>query len=248
MAADQEPYSVAARNLDAAPPSSDAMAEVIARANATLAAPSARIEFRRDADLGALARGERPRPGPAGRLARRAAGAVWKRIAPGVDPAELREAFLHPAGVGFVLPANARYQLDYGRYAQLYLDGVLMGGPPGAPLRANNRVGRSQPPEDDALGILGILARLREGTEARYTGAETLHGTPCRTVAVLAGAAEFTVWIDEQHVRRIRSERRGPDPREAFSVRQTIELWDFGVPVGALDWTRLPRLRGLDLD
>ena len=107
---------------------------------------------------------------------------------------------------------------------------------------------RPQPPEDDALGILGILgilAQPREGTEARYTGAETLHGTPCRTVTVLAGPSEFTVWIDEQHVRRIRSERHGPDPRQAFSVSQTVELWDFGVPVDALDWTRLPRLRDI---
>jgi hypothetical protein len=23
-------------------------------------------------------------------------------------------------------------------------------------------------------------------------------------------------------------------------VKQTFELWDFGVPVGSLDWSRLP--------
>src|SRR5207248_7726587 len=78
--------------------------EVIARANSTLAAPSARIEFRVDTDIvrpEPPERQERPRPGPVGRLARRAAKAAWDRIAPGMDVADLREKFTHQVGEGF---------------------------------------------------------------------------------------------------------------------------------------------------
>ncbi|MGH3292379.1 MAG: hypothetical protein ACRDP7_11275 [Trebonia sp.] len=243
MAATREPYSVAARQLDDASPASDAPAgdavihEVIARLNATLAAPSARIESRRDIDVGPRERQTRPRPGPVGRLARLAAGAAWKRIAPGVDAGELRELFLHQVGVGFMEPATGRYQIDYGEYAQAYIDGELFGGQSGAPLRANNRVRREPPRENDPLGLLGLLHQV---TRARYSGADTLRGTPCRAVAVLAGSAELTVWIDAEHVRRIQSEWRDRGPGRGSWVR-TLELWDFGVAVGSLDWSRLPR-------
>ena len=249
MAATGEPYSVAARGLDDTPPASDAVVrEVIARVNATLAAPSARIEYRRESDLGP--RPARPRPGPVGRLARLAAGAAWRRIAPGVDAGELREAFLHPVGTGFVEPAARRYQIDFGAYAQMYIDGELFGGQSGAPLRDNNRSRRAEPQKNDPLLLLGLL---REVTQARYSGAETLRGTPCRAVAVLAGSAALTAWlagpmeltvsIDDEHVRRIQSEWRDPSPRRVGSVTEAYELWDFGVPVGSLDWSRLPSFR-----
>jgi hypothetical protein len=240
MAATGEPYSVAARELcDTPPASTGVIDEVIARLNATMAAPSARIEYRRDLDTRAPERPTRPRPGPVGRLARLAAGAVWKRIAPevDVDVAQLRERFKHQVGVGFVAPAAGRYQIDYGGYAQAFIDGELFGGPSGAPLRPKNRVRRVPPRVNDPLRVLGLL---NEVTQARYSGAETLRGTPCRAVVVLAGSAELTVWIDDEHVRCIRSEWRDPDPRYSRSVKQTFELWDFGVPVGSLDWSCLP--------
>ena len=240
MAATGEPYSVAARQLADAPPAgTGSLDEVIARVNATMAAPSARVEYRRDLDTGAPDRPPRPRPGLVGRLARLAAGAAWKRVAPEVevDVAQLRERFLHQVGVGFVAPAAGRYQIDFGGYAQAFFDGELFGGPSGAPLRPSNRVRRVPPRENDPLRVLGLLS---EATQARYCGAETLRGTPCRAVAVLAASVELTVWIDHEHVRRIRSEWRDPDPRHSGSVKQTLELWDFGVPVGSLDWSCLP--------
>jgi hypothetical protein len=140
-------------------------------------------------------------------LARLAAGAAWKRIAPGVDAGELlRGTFFHQAGVGFVEPAAGRYQIDYGAYAQMYMDGQLFGGLSGAPLGDNNRSRPELPRENDPLRLLGLL---REVTRARYSGTETLRGTPCRAVAVLAGSAELTVWVDDEHVRRIQSEWHG---------------------------------------
>jgi hypothetical protein len=85
-----------------------------------------------------------------------------------------------------------------------------------------------------------MLRQLRDVTGARSAGGETLRGTPCRTVAVTAGTAELTVWIDDHHVRRIQVEERASD---TVSKRRTLDLWDIGVPAGPLDWSRLPSFR-----
>jgi hypothetical protein len=251
MAASGEPYSVAARKLDATPPPGDAVVgEVIARVNATLAAPSTWFEYRRDTDSALPERAERheqrqrPRPSPVGRLARHAARAVWGRFSPEVSPAELggmlRESFLHYAGVGFAEPTADRYQVDYGGYAELYADGHLWGGPSGAPLRASNRSRSTEPVSD----LLGLLRLLRGAAQARYTGEETLRGMPCRTAAVQAGSDAYTVWIDDEHVRQIQYERHGGSRRGgSWTVTTTFELWDLGAPAGSLDWSHFPRFR-----
>jgi hypothetical protein len=86
-------------------------------------------------------------------------------------------------------------------------------------------------------------------TEARYAGDETLRGTPCRrlilskisTMRPAASAedpAEFTVWIDAEHVRQVQSEVVLSD-KSGVETR-TLELWDFGTPVDPVDWTRFP--------
>lgn len=246
MAASGEAYSVAARKLDATPPPGDtAVRAVIARATATLTAPSARFEYRRETEAPVRERREPSRPGPAGRLVRRAARALWGRLSPEVDAAQLgemfREAFLHLSGVGFLEPAADRYQVDYGAYTQMYFDGQLWGGPPGAPLRANNR-DRRPGQESDPLRLLRVL---RAATQARYCGEETLRGTPCRMVAVRAAAAALTVWIDDEHVRQIQPEYRGRGPRRSGPAKTTeqFEFWDFGVPADSLDWSHLPSFR-----
>ena len=246
MAVSGEAYSVAARKLDASPPARDtAVRDVMARANATLAAPSARFEYRRETDVPVRERREQPRPGPAGRLVRRAAKSLWGRLSPEVDAAQLaemfREAFLHLSGEGFLEPAADRYQVDYGAYTQMYFDGQLWGGPPGAPLRANNR-GRQKGQVSDPLRLLRLL---RAATQARYCGEETLRGTPCRMVAVRAAAAAFTVWIDDEHVRQIQPEYGGRGARQRAQAQTTeqFEFWDFGVPADSLDWAHLPSFR-----
>ena len=249
MAASGEAYSVAARKLNATPPGDAVVDEITARVNATLAAPSAWFEYRRDTDSTVPERAEqreqrqRPRPGPVETLARRAARAVWDRFSPEVGPAEfggvLRESFLHYAGAGFAELAVGRYQVDYGGYAQLYADGQLWGGPSGAPLRAGNR-SRAEPVSD----LLGLLRLLRSVTQARYTGEETLRGTPCRTAAVQAGAGAYLVWTDDEHVRQIQYEQRGGSRRGgSWTVTTTFGLWDFGVPADSLDWSHFPRFR-----
>lgn len=237
MDASGEPYSVAARKSDDMPPAGDtAVREVTARVNATLAAPSARFEYRRETDLPVRGRREQPRPGPVGRLARLAARTVWDRLSPELDAAQfagmLREGFRSTVGVGLVEPAAGRYQVDYGGYAQMYFEGQLWAGGSGAPLQAGVGDRRTEPLSDP----LGQLRLLRAVTQARYCGEETLRGTPCRAVAVAAGSAAFTVWIDDEHVRQIQFER-GARTVEAF------EFWDFGVPADSLDWSHLPSSR-----
>jgi hypothetical protein len=99
------------------------------------------------------------------------------------------------------------------------------------------------------------------GNEPRpRSGEETLRGTPCRTVILSKvvrelrpvrspalseeedDPAEFTVWIDERHVRQIQTDAFAfafsGDNRKVGT--NTLELRDFGVPVDSLDWTRFP--------
>ena len=129
MAAGGEPYSVAARKLTT-PAAPVTVGEIVARTDATLAAPSARIEFR--VDLAQREPRPAPRtPGPIGRLVARSARAALARFA-GEDVASLGEAFAHPVAAGFIEPAAARYLLDYGHYATMSVDGKRLGGRSGA--------------------------------------------------------------------------------------------------------------------
>jgi hypothetical protein len=240
MAASGEPYSVAARKLAAAGPAGGAadVREIIARAGKTLAEPSARIELRIDTVL--PERPPRPDPGPLGRLARRSARAVWERIAPVVSAADLREAFTRQAADGFLEPAAGRYQLDFGGYAVMCVDGRQFAGMPGTPLQASYRQRR---PPAGRYEPLGLLMPLQGTTGAQHVGDETVRGTPCRVVAVRTGSAELTVWVDDQHVRRIRFEEHASSRQASVSRIVTLDLWDFGVPVDSLDWSRLPSFR-----
>ena len=272
MTATGEPYSVAARALAAAEPATPepadpetaasepvaarpvadagsaaaataagALADVIACASRTLAASSARIQIATDTDPDReLERIQRRRPGLIGRLAGRAARGAWGRIAPDIDPAEVRELFLHQLGAGFVEPAAGRYLIDWGNWAQVLTDGRRFSGASGAPLgpRYENRPGR--PRRDDPLDT---LRRLLGATAARWAGQETVRWTPCRVVTTTAGQDEFTVWIDDLRIHRFRTVNCGPGRSALATTTETVELWDFGVPVDELNWTRLPSFR-----
>jgi hypothetical protein len=243
MAASGEPYNAAARKLDSAGPVDDpAVAdEVVACANSTLATPRAQIEVRMDRDFTwSRARPKRRLPRPIARLARFAADAAWKRISPEADFASVREEFkqnfLHPIGEGFAEPTADRYQIDFGGYAQMHFNGQYYGGASGQPLRANHH---QKPPDDPLDEPLEFLRKLRGVTGARHVGHETVRGTPC-LVAAQADSVEFTIWIDDEHVRRVQSVWNGSDERVNGSVTRTLELWDFGTAEGSSDWTHLP--------
>lgn len=242
LATSREPGSDADRELAAAQPAGNVLVvgEVISHANSTLAAASARIEFRLDTDIVRLERPGRRRPGPIATLARLGAKAAWERVAPRVDLARLRDTFTHQAGEGFLEPAAGRYMIDYGGYAEMLIGGRHFGGPPGGSLRARRQDHGAAKRLDDPLGMLGQLQGV---TEARHVGEETLRGTPCRKVDVRAGSAKLTVWIDDEHIRRIQSEERASNEYASVSKRRTLELWDVGMPAGSLDWSRLPSFR-----
>jgi hypothetical protein len=259
MAASGEPYSVAARNLGAAAaPSGDAVAEIVACADRTLAERSARIEHRFDWNISR----SKPlaSPGPVGRLARLIGKAVWERVSDGAQ-------FGHGAAEGFLEPAAGRYMIDYGSYAETCADSVTFGGRSGRSLQTLRPSSRH---EGDVLWLLRLLPGT---TEARLEGTETLRGASCREytvrveVARAAAAAggtglpvpsgveprrppvlALTVWIDGQHIRRVRFENRAPKdlegtPGGSAAKVLTLELWDFGVSVRELDWSRLPSFR-----
>ena len=178
----------------------------------------------------------RPRPGPFGRLVRRAGRAAWERIAPGVDAASLREAFTHQVGAGFLQGAARRYQIDFGAYAQLYADGQLFGGQPGATLQ-----GRITTGADRVTPTTRWACSCCCGTPARPSGRRRDGArTSCRVVEVRTGSTGLTVWIDDVHVRRVRFEEHAPGEPPTVSQTVTLELWDFGPPAEPLDWSRLP--------
>jgi hypothetical protein len=240
MAVSGEPYSVAARTLAAAEPAIDAEAvrELIVRVNRTMAASSARIEVRVDNEIILAERPERRRPGPAGRLAR----AAWKGIASTGYATRLRDMFLHHVAEGFIEPAAGRYMIDWGGSAEMGVDGKRFSGQSGEPLQPrlqNHRV----PAPSVSDEPLGLLMQLQSATDARYTGDDTVRGTPCQVLAVLAGPAELTVWIDGAHIRRIESAEHASGQYSSVTKRLTIELWDFGVAIDSLDWSHLPSFR-----
>jgi hypothetical protein len=174
MATSGEPYSVAARKLAASAPASEAAAvrEVIARADNTLAAPSARVEIRLTLDGIWSQRGER-RPALLARLASSAVKAAWEGAVPAGVRTRLRDTFTRWAADGIIEPAAGRYQLNG------YNPWVQYGDDP-----------------------MDWLRRLHNVSQARYAGDETLRGTPCRKVAASDGTIGFSVWIDEKHIRQ----------------------------------------------
>jgi len=281
MAATGEPYSVAARAVDAAEAAAaepmtaagdaaepvadagsvadagtvadpgreadqtEALAEVIACAGRTLAAPSARIQIRDDTDLGrdpvpALRRPLRRRPGLLGRLTRRAARGALGRVAPGTDPAGLGDDFLHQFGAGFIDLADGRYLVDFGGYAQALVDGRRFGGLSGEPLGPRYELRPHKFRRDDPLDA---LRKLQRATAARWAGSERVRWTTCRVITATVGADEFTVWVDRRHVQRFRTVERGSGRHARATRTETVELWDFGVPLDELDWSRLPSFR-----
>ena len=233
--------------------------EVIARLDRTLAASSVRVELRfagEDLDPGPE---ELPPvsvdhdPGLVERLVVRAATLAWERVAAEKWRALLRYLEEPVVDAGFAEPAVRRYQVSNGREATVYVGGQHYSGSPGESLREGFRHRSAPSYRNDPLAWLRLM---RGVTEARHTGEETLRGTPCQTVmlskvvqelrparspAISEGEdnpAEFTLWIDERHVRQIQTDVFSGDNRKAGT--KTLELWDFGVPVDSLDWTRFP--------
>jgi len=161
--------------------------------------------------------------------------------------------FRHQRGEGVIDLQRRRYMLDYGSLARLYADGKQWLGRSGRPLSTLARDDQELP---TPLWLLDVLAGLTSATDE---GTEDVRGTACRRfiAAVDVGRASkvtpggvgvpplarfeellalpVEVCVDGKHVRRV---------RRRFERRtETLELWDFGVSLDDLDWTRLPTFR-----
>lgn len=257
MATSGEPYSVAARHHAEGRPPDDgaAVSEIIACAARTLEAPSARMalghEWQSLPSAGEF--------GPAARLIGAAARAVWRRIAPA--EADLRRG----DAVGFAEPAAGRYMIDSGWGGETCDGGVTFTGRPGRPVAGLR-------PERESGDSLWLLRLVPGVTEADFEATETLRGTACRRFAVLVDSARaaaaslvrlrkpmgvspelppmlpLTVWTGGQYVRQVRLRDQGPatkagPPAAVMGKVYTLELWDFGVSTGHLDWSRIPDFR-----
>ena len=241
MAASGEPYSAAARKLGRTGAAGEAARdEVITRMEATLAAPSATIEVRKQITVGPAAARDRPR-GPFRRLADAAVRGGWNRVVPEQARTPLRTASAGSA-LGVIEPSARRFQYvvfrqcRYSALAQLALGPDMALG-----LDADPAQGAHSAPREDPLEL---LMRLRPVTTARYAGEETVRGARCRKIAVTAGGtpAALTVWVDGEHVRQVQAVTSTKAKRIAVTVvattTVTAQLWDFGVPVDSVDFRR----------
>jgi len=239
-----------------------AVREVIARLDRTLAASSVRVELRYGSKDPPLVLDVPPapadyEPGLVERLVSRGARRAWEHAVPEKWRVWWREMEASLVTAGFAEPAAGRYQLSDGKRATICAGGEHYTAAPGRPLPEGRQDAAAARPQNDPLALLRLLGGV---TAARYTGEETLRGTPCRTVVLgkvvrerrLArlpavseeadNPAEFTAWIDEHHIRQIETDAFSS---KYSSVTDILELWDFGVPVDSLDWTRFPGRPGL---
>lgn len=176
-----------------------------------------------------------------------------KFAAPDVD-------FRHQTAEGIIDIAGRRYMLDYGSYAHLYADGQQWDGRSGRSLATLPRDACAVP---TPLWLLDLIAGVVDASEK---GSEEVRGAVCRHLAGTADlsrasqaapegiavpkikrfedllAVPVEVWLDDTHIRRIRfSSTERVEQRS-----ETLELWDFGVSIDALEWTRLPTFRSAD--
>jgi hypothetical protein len=228
MSASGEPYSVAARKLtDDAGPSDPVVSLLRDRIDATLAAPSARVQFRFESNLGT-------RKDLRARLARFVGDTALKLIVPGMGGSVAGRQ-----GEGFIEPPTGRHQIYWGGYTTVVTGGREFFGRPGEPVEEHPATDSDEGEEP----LLEPLADMRGAASARFSGEDFVRGTPCRVITAETGSGEFTVWVDDVHVRQMSSKSATPSLWGTVTAEVTIELWDFGVATEALDWSRFQGLK-----
>lgn len=214
---------MAARKLsDGAEPNDAAVSMLRDRIDATLAAPSARVQFRFESNIGT-------RKDIRAKLARFVGDTALKRMVPGMGG-----SIAGRQGEGFIEPPAGRYQIYWGGYATVVTGGREFFGRPDEPVEEH-----PAPDSDEgAESLLEPLANMRGAASARFSGEDIVRGTPCRVIAAETDSREFTVWVDDVHVRQMSSKSATPSLWGTVTAEVTLELWDFGVATEALDWSR----------
>jgi hypothetical protein len=230
-----------------------AAAEVVATAQRTLAAPSARVAFHQSWNVPKLEAPRRRRRGGLLRVLlwpiKLAFRMAWRRAIGG-------RRFGALSAKGILEPATGRHMIDYGSYAEIYKDGDRFGGRSGRPVKTLE----PWPPGEKDTEMLWLLRLALGVVDASEEADQDLHGTSCKKLAVridfekalaatnahlpspavdrfeLLHALPATVWIDPEHVRRIEFTDLG-------SRHLVLELWDFGLDTAEYDWSRLPTFR-----
>jgi hypothetical protein len=160
---------------------------------------------------------------------------------------------------GVLEPATSRFMIDFGSFAQLHDGDQTFGGRSGRRLATLGPFTTSGASAD----MMWLLQLLRGTTDAIREGEDVLHGTRCirltvrvdleQASAATAGGLSVppvdrfeqlrslpaTVWIDGEHIRRVRLER-------LQSRELTLELWDYGLSTEDFNWSRLPTFRSPD--
>lgn len=172
---------------------------------------------------------------------------LWRLAGPTFD-------LSHMEFVGLIDFAGRRYSLvANAQFASMYADAKEWAGLPGQAVDAMPSLGSNVP---TPLWLIDVLAGI---TDAHDAGTDQIRGTTCRRLAVtfdlskasravgggvgVPSVARFEdllaltadVWVDDRHVRRVRFVQG--------DETETVDFWDFGVPLTDVDWTRLPTWR-----
>jgi hypothetical protein len=168
----------------------------------------------------------------------------------------ITDRFRHMEAEGVIDFGHRRYAVDYGYYSLVYLDGQEWSGRSG---RARLTLSARSDVVPTPLWLVDLLSGV---THADDSGTDIVRGGTCRRIAARVDVGQASaatpggvaapaltrfegllslpvdVWIDDTHVRRVRC--------TADHKTDTIELWDFGVRIKALDWTYMPTFRSPD--
>lgn len=168
--------------------------------------------------------------------------------------------FRHITAEGIIDMTGRRYMLDHRHFARLYADGRQWEGRSGRAIATLPADSEELP---TPMWLLDLLSGLTNVTDINI---EDVRGAPCYHLAAPADvsraanatsgavavparrrfedllALPMDVWVDQTHIRRIRF----ASSQKLEHRTETLELWDFGIRVDDLDWTRLPTFRSPD--
>jgi hypothetical protein len=167
------------------------------------------------------------------------------------------DLFTAMEGIGIVDFVGSRSAIDYGAYAEVFDRGRRRSGASGVEL---SELG--EPATELSWGPLLLVALTEAATSATYGGTETVRGTNCQLLHVVADASSLVgsspsispAWFSDPDSTpldaciaadgTLRRLRWSPSyPGDGTTV--VLDFAEFGVELD-FDWTRLPLVKPLD--